>query len=137
MKTMATRVFLLAACALGGCALPRSVKPIDPSMHACVDRALQNGPDPTVLADAAVRFDEGCDAGDAAACSLLGLMRERGLAMRADLTGARELYQRACRAGNTIGCVHLHRTSWGVGLLLGTDGSPSVAATATKADAPR
>jgi TPR repeat protein len=136
MKTMATRVFLLAACALGGCALPR-VPVIDASMQECVDHALRNGPDPTVLVDAAARFDAGCEAGDPAACSLLGLMRERGLAMRPDLPGARALYQRACRAGNTIGCVHLHRTSWGVHLLLGNDRSPPVAATAAEADAAR
>ena len=111
MKTARTWLFLLAACALGGCAPLRSFPRIDVATQACVDRALHNDPERSVLAEAAERFGVGCDAGDAAACSLLGVMRERGLAMRADIADARALYQRACQAGNAIGCAHLQRTS--------------------------
>lgn len=130
MKTTRASLFLLAVCALGGCALPSSPRAIDAPTHACVDRALQNDPDRTVLREAADRFEAGCEAGDAAACSLLGVMRERGLAMHADITRARALFQRACRAGNAIGCRHFQRTSWEMQPLSAADGHPSTALSA-------
>jgi TPR repeat protein len=80
-----------------------------------VDKALQRNPDPTILAEAVARFEAGCRAGDPAACSLLGVMHERGLAVRQDSIAARTLYRRACRAGNEIGCAHLEGTGFEIG----------------------
>lgn len=106
MKTnnAAGALMLVAAGVVSGCV---PVPFIDAAHHECVDGALQRNPDPTVLKDAVERFEAGCKIGDPAACSLLGLMHERGLAMPVDRPRARELYEQACRAGNKIGCGHL------------------------------
>lgn len=109
MKKFISAPLFLAAFAATGCILPRSVPFIDAEAQECVDGALHRDPDRTVLHDAWKRFDQGCRAGDPAACSLLGVMHERGLTVRSDLQAARGLYERACKAGNSLGCMHFHR----------------------------
>lgn len=117
--TRIAAILALTAAGLFGCAAPattglpaQSAKPssvprISARMQACVDGALRRNPDLTVLAEAVTRFDEGCRDGDPAACSLLGVMLERGLAVPQDESAARNLYNRACEAGNEIACAHL------------------------------
>lgn len=113
MRALLTATFATALLALTGCAGfgYGPVEPIDLYHQTCVDGALQRNPDPTILADAVARFGAGCDQGDPAACSLLGLMHERGLSVKQDPTRARALYTQACNAGNKLGCAHLNGTA--------------------------
>lgn len=84
---------------------------ITPEMQACADGALRGSPEPSVLPLAFTRFKEGCDLGDPAACSLLGVMYERGLAIPRSATTARSLFARSCNAGNHLGCSNLLQTA--------------------------
>ncbi len=108
-RTFATTL-LLTAIGTFGCAGPATIRFIEVGAQECADNALQRNPDRTILNDAVQRFDSGCSIGDPAACSLLGVMFERGLAVRMDLQEARKLYDRACKRGNRLGCYHLRRT---------------------------
>lgn len=112
MRIRIAGAFALVACSLFGCHRQAAWGPtgrIDIPSQTCVDGALQRDPERSVLPAAAERFQAGCDDGDPAACSLLGLMHERGLAVKQDDRIARSLYQRACEAGNRLGCIHLKR----------------------------
>lgn len=86
---------------------PVDVAWIKPEMQACAERALRNGPDPSDLPLAFTRFTEGCDRGDPAACSLLGVMYERGMAIPASPRRARSYFARSCSLGNHFGCSNL------------------------------
>lgn len=73
----------------------------------CVETALRRNPDPATLASAYARFEAGCQEGDAAACSTLGVMYERGLHVKQSVPRAVRLYDRACKGDNGGGCVNL------------------------------
>lgn len=114
MRTLLSATFATALFALTGCGAGfryGPVEPIDLAHQTCVDAALQRNPDPALFVDAVARFEAGCDQGDPAACSLLGLMHERGLSVKPDQARARALYTRACDAGNKLGCAHLSGTA--------------------------
>lgn len=55
----------------------------------------------------AKRLTVDCEAGDARACSILGVMYERGTGRMQRPDMAASLYRRACRGGNLPSCVHL------------------------------
>lgn len=123
--------FALVASALLGCNAPSLVGPIyaiDARSQECVDGALQRHPDPAILADAVVRFDLGCRAGDPAACSLLGLMHDQGLAVPQNTAKAVALYARACNAGNRLGCAHLNQANTALLPAFGTPMPPAASA---------
>ena len=50
-----------------------------------------------------------CDEGDLVACSVLGLLYERGTGVERDPARAVELHARACRGGEPSGCANLGR----------------------------
>lgn len=101
----------LAAFGMFGCMSQPSIHGklprIGEASQKCVDGALHNHPPAWALRDAFTRFQMGCRIGDPAACSLLGVMHERGLVVEKDMLAAQKLYARACSAGNQIGCDHL------------------------------
>jgi TPR repeat protein len=72
-----------------------------PDPQACVETAIRRGapPDPEQLA----HFEAQCARGDAAACSILGVMHERG----EDNARAWLLFGGACRSGNARACANL------------------------------
>ena len=80
---------------------------LDPQV--CVEAALRGHPDPEVVRDALYQFSDGCDRGDAASCSALGVIYERGVSVPADPRRAVELFERACSEGNDPGCTNLAR----------------------------
>jgi len=86
----------------------------------CAENALRRNPEPTTLPAAFARFDEGCEGGEAAACSALGVMYERGLAVDKDPRRAAVLFGRACRDGNAAGCVNLG-TAYATGTAVAID----------------
>jgi TPR repeat protein len=136
--TIRTAGVLALVAGLLGCNAPSlgrhfsKLRYIDSRSQECVDGALRRDPDPTVLVEAAERFDAGCRAGDPAACSLLGVMHDRGLAVVQDSAAARKLYARACSAGNKLGCTHLvHSNVLPPNLAFG-EGSMEAAATARR-----
>jgi hypothetical protein len=57
--------------------------------------------------DAASRYGDACDDGDLAACTLLGLMYERGAGVAADPNRAAGLYEAACEGGQLRACINL------------------------------
>ena len=75
--------------------------------QACVETALRRSPDPASLESARERFESACEEGEAGACSALGVMYERGLAVKKNLKSAVTLFGRACQAGNGGGCLNL------------------------------
>ncbi len=74
--------------------------------QACVESALRRGGDQPTLTMARDKFRDDCQAGDAAACSQLGVMYEKGLAVEQSIERARDLYSGACDQANTAGCVN-------------------------------
>jgi TPR repeat protein len=74
--------------------------------QACVERALRHGVDAATSEMARAEFKEECSKGDAVACSQLGVMYEKGLAVPASAERARDLYSYACDQGNTSACVN-------------------------------
>ena len=52
-------------------------------------------------------LSRGCEGGNAAACTDLGLLYSQGRGVTQDLTRAGVLYRRACDAGNAPGCTYL------------------------------
>ena len=95
---------LIACVLLGGCA-----NSLDRDRQYCLECALRRTPHSLDDRDAAAQFREGCEAGDAASCSVLGVMVEQGRSGPPDPRAAAHLYQRACVAGNAWGCVNLGR----------------------------
>ncbi len=57
----------------------------------------------------AERLTGECEDGDARACSILGVMYERGTGRMHRPDMAAHLYRRACQGGNLPSCVHLGR----------------------------
>jgi uncharacterized protein len=97
-------------------------QPLDKSKQRCIECALRVHTDPANLPRALARFREGCDAGDAQSCSVLGVMYETGSGVPRDEARARELYAFACRKGNARACSSL-------GALVEKDGDLDGAAT--------
>jgi TPR repeat protein len=58
-------------------------------------------------AQKAVRYQQGCDAGDGNGCTKLGTMFDTGDGVAQDTTQAAVLYQKGCTAGDTEGCYKL------------------------------
>lgn len=92
----------LAAQACGGVIQTR----VAFDTQACVEHALRRGGDQATLPMARDTFRADCEAGDAAACSQLGVMYEKGLGVEQSTERARDLYSGACDEANTAGCVN-------------------------------
>jgi TPR repeat protein len=73
----------------------------------CVENALRNRPDPAAVSDAAVAFARACQEGEAASCSVLGVMYELGRGFPMNTPYARTLYRGACEAQNLRACENL------------------------------
>ena len=56
---------------------------------------------------AAVYYRQGCAAGDARACTNLGVMFENGQGVYGDEVKAAELYDDGCEGGDSLGCTYL------------------------------
>ena len=59
------------------------------------------------LALAAVYYRQGCDLGDARACTNLGVMFENGQGVFGDEVKAAELYVKGCESNDSLGCTYL------------------------------
>jgi len=92
----------LGAQACGGVVQTR----VEYDAQSCVEQALRRGGDAGTIDAARDQFTDGCERGDAAACSQLGVMYEYGLAVAMDVQRAKELYDRACNQGNRGACVN-------------------------------
>ncbi len=102
-------VLLLLTAA--GCDI-KMLKPLvagfsDDQQQECVEAALRGDPDTASLPGALSRFTRGCDTGDPAACSALGVMYETGHQVPMSASRAFELYDAACKADNDVACVNL------------------------------
>ncbi len=95
--------------ACGGIQVLRAEKPTKSyDRQACVEKALRADPNLAALPLAIEQFTRECEKEDnAAACSQLGVMYERGLSVPVDGTRAAALYHRSCKAENPGGCVNL------------------------------
>jgi len=86
------------------------------ALLAC-EGAAKSPPDPTPAAVKALAagklteafrgFDQGCKAGQGAACDALGKLLAEGRGVTADPARAETLYRRACDAGTAAGCANL------------------------------
>lgn len=103
--TTTTLAALLAATASLGC-----VHGLGSSYDSqiCAENALRRAPDPEVLPpNAPDALSEWCSVGDAASCSVLGVMYELGFLVGPNRAHAARLYERACAAGNARACANL------------------------------
>jgi TPR repeat protein len=99
-----------SACATGDLLDRRvDVAGVDYDSQTCVENALRNGPDPRDVRDAATAFAGACGAGEAASCSVLGVMYELGTGFPANGARALELYEAACGAHNVRACANRDR----------------------------
>lgn len=73
----------------------------------CVENALRHRPDPDLLRDAETTFNRSCLAGEAGACSVLGVMYETGMGVGTDRDRAASFYESACQAHNMRACGNL------------------------------
>jgi TPR repeat protein len=73
----------------------------------CVENALRNQPDPEAVREAALAFTTACRGGEAASCSVLGVMYELGRGVPLSASRALALYERACDAHNPRACGNL------------------------------
>ena len=94
---------LLLLPTLAGCHKNGLQKPA----QRCVECALKKHDNTTDMVAAARRFGRLCDQGDAASCSVLGVMFEHGRGVQSDVLMARRLYRKACSNGNSRACVNL------------------------------
>jgi TPR repeat protein len=99
---------LASACATGNLLSNRvDVAGVKYDAQECVENALRNRPDPAAVSDAAVAFAHACQEGEAASCSVLGVMYELGRGFPVDMPYARALYHSACEAQNLRACGNL------------------------------
>jgi TPR repeat protein len=77
--------------------------------QSCVEESLRRNPKNPEAREAAAVFAEACKLGDAAACSVHGLMLELGAGVPSDAPQARALYAKACSAQNQRACANLSR----------------------------
>jgi TPR repeat protein len=75
--------------------------------RSCAEDALHRHPDPALAREARMLSSASCQKGDAAACSMLGVIHELGLGVPKDRSRARALYQGACSARYQRACGNL------------------------------
>lgn len=97
---------LACACAPGAAGTTAAGPAFD--AQACAEDALRRSPDAAHLANVAFGLSRWCAMGDAASCSMLGVMHELGLGVRRRRDHAWSLYRRACDAGNARACQNLY-----------------------------
>ncbi len=97
---------LCLAVPLSGCGAGLFASADGYDRQACVEEAMRQRPDAKLAAAAAPELELSCRAGDAAACSVLGVTYELGLGRELDTSMARGLYLKACTANNQRGCVN-------------------------------
>jgi len=96
------------ACATGDLLANRvDVAGVKYDAQECVENALRNRPDPEAVSDAAVAFARACREGEAASCSVLGVMYELGRGFPRNTPYARTLYRSACQQQNQRACENL------------------------------
>ncbi len=95
---LSTMILLVAGCASR---VARKQK--------CVECGLRLQVDEQQLALAKQEFSVGCAEGDAASCSVLGVMYEEGQGVEQNFNRAAQLYESACREENTRACFNLGR----------------------------
>ena len=99
---------LASACATGDLLSNRvEVGGVTYDAQECVENALRNRPDPVAVSEATVAFARACQDGEAASCSVLGVMYELGRGFAVDTIRARELYGAACETHNVRACGNL------------------------------
>jgi TPR repeat protein len=108
---VATLVSVCAsACATGELfTSPVDVAGVKYDAQECVENALRNAPDPSDVRDAVSAFTSACEAGEAPACSVLGVMYEVGRGFPLDTPRALALYGAACDAHNPRACANRDR----------------------------
>jgi TPR repeat protein len=89
-----------------GCA---SLETTSTERQRCLECALREHSKSADAERGSQRFADRCAAGDAASCSVLGVMHELGRGVPRDELRAADLYQRACIGHNPRGCVNLGR----------------------------
>jgi TPR repeat protein len=82
---------------------------LGPSEQKCIECSLRRHGAAETMPAALARFDSDCRSGNAASCSVLGVMHEHGRGVARDPKRASSLYQQACQQGNPAGCVNLGR----------------------------
>jgi uncharacterized protein len=97
---------LVFAVPLSGCGASMFDAADGYNRQSCVEDAMRERPNANLAAAAAPELELGCRAGDAAACSALGVIYELGLGRDKDRSMARALYLKACTANNKRGCVN-------------------------------
>jgi len=97
-----------SACATGDL-FPRNVDPTGAGYdsQACVENALRRQPDAAEVLDAAPVLSAACQEGEAASCSVLGVMYELGRGFPVNAPRALALYGAACEAQNLRACGNL------------------------------
>src|SRR5262245_60121567 len=78
----------------------RQVELAPPDPQRCVETAIRRGVVPE--SEELAHFERRCAAGDAAACSIIGVVSQRS-----DPARSWYLYGRACHAGNARACANL------------------------------
>ncbi len=115
-KSIASVLGAVLASLAVGCANGTPARaPQNADEQNCVETSLRRTAEPSSLPQAFSQFGAACAAGEASACSALGVMFELGRATPRDPMRAARLYQAACSARNVAGCVnlglaHLHGT---------------------------
>jgi TPR repeat protein len=95
-------------CARGELSVNRvQVSGLSYDAQESVETAFRRHPDPEAVSEAIGAFSKACDAGDAGACSAVGVMYELGLDVPLDTRRARRLYSFACEAHNARACENL------------------------------
>jgi uncharacterized protein len=105
-RTLFAITFALTASGCAGFSMGNKPGLVD-ARQDCVEGSLRRAPDPGVLPEAATEFDAACSDGQAAACSVLGVMYQLGRGVDRDDERAHALFAGACAAGNAGGCVNL------------------------------
>lgn len=95
---------LLFMLLIAGCTPASS---LSADRQRCIECALRAHRAPEAAAIMAKRLTGECEAGDARACSILGVMYERGTGRMYRPDMAAHLYRRACQGGNLPSCVNL------------------------------
>ncbi len=104
----ASVVFLVGAlAATAGCQPAAGAVQLSAAKQQCVECGLRVPTDTDISPEALRGFTRSCRQGDAAACSVVGVIFEQGRGVAQDIKGAARFYAAACRSGNARGCVNL------------------------------
>jgi uncharacterized protein len=100
-------VLFVSAVAAAGCQPTDGALQLNAAKQQCVECGLRVQTDGDLSPEALRVFTRSCRLGDAAACSVVGVIFEGGRGVTKDIKGAARFYAAACRSGNARGCVNL------------------------------